>query len=159
MIVYEGSIYDVVKISETTDVVRYRNRGAVVILAIDPSKKEIVLVKQYRPAVECDIVDLPAGKLETGESPSEAALREFSEETGHTLKNIKHLHSYNPTVGLSNSILHMFYGEFDKDDLSKQSLDDDERIEAIYMSIYDFINKEESIGHNIIAQYYLKSLL
>ncbi|HGD4157441.1 TPA: NUDIX domain-containing protein, partial [Streptococcus agalactiae] len=59
--------------------------GAVATLAVTPEHK-IVLVKQYRKAIEGISYEIPAGKLETGESGSkeEAALRELEEETGYT---------------------------------------------------------------------------
>jgi 8-oxo-dGTP pyrophosphatase MutT (NUDIX family) len=40
------------------------------------------------------MIELPAGKLESGEDPAEAALREFREETGYTAGSIKHISSF-----------------------------------------------------------------
>ena len=45
---------------------------------------EVVLVRQYRPPLEMMELGLPAGLVEDGERPEEAARRELSEETGHT---------------------------------------------------------------------------
>ena len=61
------------------------HRGAVSILTVTPDDK-IVLVKQYRKAIEKISYEIPAGKLEVGENGSEkeAALRELEEETGYT---------------------------------------------------------------------------
>lgn len=43
---------------------------------------EIVLVRQYRPGAELEVLELPAGSVEAGESPVEAADRELAEECG-----------------------------------------------------------------------------
>jgi ADP-ribose pyrophosphatase len=62
---------------------------AVVILAIlrydlsDPSKDEIVCVKQFRPPVNGYTIELPAGLIDPNEDPAAAAEREFKEETGY----------------------------------------------------------------------------
>eukprot|EP00956_Cyclotella_meneghiniana_P032113 scaffold86677_cov60-Cyclotella_meneghiniana.AAC.3 len=62
---------------------------AVVILAIlqydenDPSKDEIVCVKQFRPPVDGYTIELPAGLIDPNEDPAVAAAREFKEETGY----------------------------------------------------------------------------
>lgn len=66
---------------------------AVVILAIlrygsDPSKDEIVCVKQFRPPVDGYTIELPAGLIDPDEDPGTAAEREFKEETGYIGKVI-----------------------------------------------------------------------
>ena len=57
------------------------HKGAVAIVAITDDNK-IVLVKQYRKAVEKELYELPAGKIEIGENPLDCAIRELKEETG-----------------------------------------------------------------------------
>ena len=62
---------------------------AVVILAIlrhdpnDISRDEIVCVRQFRPPVDAYTIELPAGLIDAGEPPANAAVREFQEETGY----------------------------------------------------------------------------
>jgi ADP-ribose pyrophosphatase len=55
--------------------------GAVVIVAVDRDGR-IALVRQFRPAVRGELIELPAGTLESGEDPLETARRELQEETG-----------------------------------------------------------------------------
>ena len=61
------------------------HNGAVAVIAITPENK-MILVKQYRKAIEATSYEIPAGKLEVGENadPQAAALRELEEETGYT---------------------------------------------------------------------------
>jgi len=56
--------------------------GAVVVLPVIDDK-EVVLLKQYRPAVGEWLLEAPAGSIEPGESPEETAARELTEETGY----------------------------------------------------------------------------
>jgi len=57
---------------------------AAIIFPLTESQKEVVLVNQYRPPLEMMELGLPAGLVEEGERPEEAARRELSEETGYT---------------------------------------------------------------------------
>jgi len=63
----------------TREVVRHR--GAVGIVAIDGD--DVVLVRQFRPTIERELLEIPAGMLDVdGESPIDAAVRELEEEAG-----------------------------------------------------------------------------
>ncbi len=59
-----------------------RHAGSAVMMAID-SKKRILLVRQYRLPAEKYLWELPAGRLDPGEKPLQAAKRELAEETGY----------------------------------------------------------------------------
>ena len=63
-----------------------RHPGAVAIIAITDENK-IVMVEQYRKALERNIVEIPAGKLEKGEEPAVCARRELEEETGYACQS------------------------------------------------------------------------
>jgi 8-oxo-dGTP pyrophosphatase MutT (NUDIX family) len=54
-------------------------------------KEELLLVRQYRPAVEQSCLELPAGTVDADESPAEAARRELLEETGYLADEIQEL--------------------------------------------------------------------
>lgn len=67
------------------------------------SDQRILLVRQFRPAVEEMTLELPAGHVERGETPEEAARRELLEETGHVVDNLELLGCLQPDTGrLSN---------------------------------------------------------
>ena len=63
------------------------HRGASAILAAN-EENEIILVRQYRKAVEDFIYEIPAGTLNIAEEPVECALRELEEETGYKAENL-----------------------------------------------------------------------
>lgn len=67
-------------------------------LAAD-SRKRILLVRQYRVPARAYLWELPAGKLDAGETPLQAARRELIEETGYRAKHWKKLVSFYPSPG------------------------------------------------------------
>ncbi|MCL2485882.1 MAG: NUDIX hydrolase [Endomicrobia bacterium] len=71
-------------------------------------KNNIVLVKQYRYPIDKITYEIPAGKLDKGETPIECIKRELEEETGLKAKRIEKLISFYPTTAFSNEILHIF---------------------------------------------------
>ena len=66
------------------------------------------MVRQYRKAAERVMLEVPAGKIDPGESPEDAAKRELKEETGYTAGNIKFLMQFYPSVGYSEEILYLY---------------------------------------------------
>ncbi|MBA2692633.1 MAG: NUDIX hydrolase [Rubrobacter sp.] len=72
---------------------------------------EVVLVRQYRPAIERMELCLPAGLVEEGEKPIEAARRELAEETGHGGGEWEEVVSLASSPGLKNNWAHVFLAE------------------------------------------------
>ena len=77
-----------------------RHIGSAVMMAVD-EKKRVLLVRQYRLPAEKRMWELPAGRLDPGEKPLEAAKRELKEETGYKAAKWTKLASYfaSPTIG------------------------------------------------------------
>lgn len=73
----------------TRDVVRHT--GSIVILAVDESSRgpRVLLEKQYRHAAGRFLLELPAGRIDEGENPLQAAKRELLEETGYSARSWK----------------------------------------------------------------------
>ena len=63
------------------------------------AKERIVLVRQFRPAVNCVTLELPAGHVENGETPDLAARRELFEETGYDAVRLESLGTMIPDSG------------------------------------------------------------
>lgn len=81
--------------------------GAVAIVPI-LSKNRIILVRQYRKAVEKSLLEIPAGTLEPGENPLVCAKRELMEETGYSARNIKKILEFYTAPGYTSERIHIF---------------------------------------------------
>ena len=92
----EGGTYFVVEKQESVFVVPVNNDN------------EIFLIKQFRYPTQTWSWELPAGAIDAGETPLEAAERELQEETGLKAANIEKLGSLPTGPGLSNNIGHAF---------------------------------------------------
>jgi ADP-ribose pyrophosphatase len=79
-----------------------RHRGAVAVVALRGTR--VVLVRQFRPAVEVDLLELPAGMLDVDvESPEDAARRELEEEAGlRAIGPLELLTEYFVAVGMTD---------------------------------------------------------
>jgi ADP-ribose pyrophosphatase len=75
-----------------------QHNGSAVMMAVD-DRKRVLLVKQYRLPARAYLWELPAGKLDKGETPLQAAKRELIEETGYRAKKWKKLISFWPSPG------------------------------------------------------------
>lgn len=109
-------------------------------IAVIPVTKEgkILMVKQYRIAVDEIILELPAGKLEDNEDVKKCAVRELEEETGYRANKIKKLFHFYTTPGYSSEKLHLFIAE----DLKYfgQNLDQGEYIDIVELDKKDIIS-------------------
>jgi 8-oxo-dGTP pyrophosphatase MutT (NUDIX family) len=106
--------------------------GSVGIVAHD--REHVYLVKQPRePVNEPALLELPAGKLDEGESPLDTAQRELSEEIGKGARTWQHLTSFYTSPGFTDEECHLFMAT----DLYDESADTDEneRIEVIELPL------------------------
>ena len=79
-----------------------------VTIVIFNEKDEILMIREKRYTVHRLEWEVPAGRIEDGETKEQAAIREAMEETGCTLKDLKFLVSQNPANGMSDSTNHVF---------------------------------------------------
>ncbi|MCU9810423.1 NUDIX hydrolase [Paraclostridium sp. AKS81] len=117
--------------------------GAVGIVAITDDNK-VLLVRQFRKAIEKVLWEIPAGKLEQGESPKDCAIRELKEETGYSANNMKLIHKFYTSSGFSNQKIYVYLAT----DLEKGEccLDEDEFLELHEINLndaYEMINKND----------------
>jgi ADP-ribose pyrophosphatase len=131
---YEGDIINL-RIDEletadglkTTREVIEHNGG--VVIACQPREKEVVLIRQYRYAVDRELIELPAGRIEKNEPPLKAAQRELLEETGYQAVNWQEDSRIFSAPGFCNETLY-FYRATDAKFIGKR-LDEDEETEVL----------------------------
>lgn len=114
--IYEGKILNLkVDTVEMPDK-KYSKReivehpGGIAIVAIT-SQDSMVLVKQYRKAVESFLLEIPAGKLELNEEPKETAIRELKEEAGLESDKLTYISEFYTSPGYSDEKIHLFLAE------------------------------------------------
>lgn len=81
--------------------------GAVAVVPVDGD--EAVLVRQYRAAVDLDVLEIPAGKRDVaGEDPETTARRELAEEVGLAAGRLTKLAEFYNSIGFSDELSHVF---------------------------------------------------
>lgn len=90
---------------------------------------QTVLVRQFRKAVETALLEIPAGKIDPGEDPLEAAERELREEVGYRKGRISHLTDFYSSPGFCNEKLSLYLAE--DVELGEQDLDEGELIDLV----------------------------
>ncbi|MCH8994614.1 MAG: NUDIX hydrolase [Chloroflexi bacterium] len=108
----------------TFDVVEHV--GGITLVAFDPDDR-LLLVRQYRHAVGRELLELPAGTLDPGESPEATAERELQEETGYRPERLERLGGFYTAPGYCTEYLHVFLAT----ELVESRLEGDE--EAIHV--------------------------
>lgn len=107
-----------------------RHPGAVAVIAVTKEGK-IVMVEQYRKALERSLLEIPAGKLEPGEDPALTAERELEEETGYRAEHMEYITSFYTSPGFADEIIHLYYADQLKKVDNPLAGDDDEFV-ALY---------------------------
>lgn len=138
--IYEGKVIDL-KIQEVElpdgkkskrEIVKHP--GAVAIIAITEDGK-ILLVRQFRKAMDRILVEIPAGKLERGEEPLETAKRELEEETGFVAETLRHLTSFYTSPGFADELIHIYLTENVKKGAGSKQMDEDEFIDVLEVGL------------------------
>lgn len=118
------------------------HKGAAAVVAVRDDGK-LLMVRQYRNALERETIEIPAGGLNTRQEPTEAAAkRELEEETGYICEHLELLSSIYTTVAFCNEKIDIYLARDLKP--GKQHLDEDEflnveayTLEELQQMIYD----------------------
>lgn len=140
---YEGSILKIYKdtmlIEEDHEAVWdfIHHKGAAAVLAVNKDG-EILMVRQYRPATESMMLELPAGVVDyEGEDKADCARRELEEETGYLAEHIEWLVRVNTTVAFCDEVVEVYYATGLTP--TAQRLDDGEYIELCSFKLEELI--------------------
>jgi ADP-ribose pyrophosphatase len=133
--VYDGTVFDVdrdkVRMPNgrevMVDVVRHPK--SVVLIPV-PEPGHVILIKQYRYPVKAFLWEFPAGSVDQGESPEQAARRECHEEIGLVPETIVRLAAMYPTPGYCDEEMVFFRLSNLEEPTEAAAMDEDEDIEA-----------------------------
>lgn len=128
--IYEGAILNLRRDTVTAPKgTAYRevveHNGAVAIVPIT-NEGNVVMVNQFRYATGRVVLEIPAGKIDKGETePEKAAIRELKEETGYTAEKLQYLGKINTSVAYAEEVIHLYAAvgltagetEFDDDEM------------------------------------------
>lgn len=140
------------------------HHGAVGIIPIDAEGK-LVLVKQWRAPMAKETLEIPAGKIDLGETktdPKAVALRELNEETGLYAPDLEKIAQFYSTPGFADEFLHLYYTNDLQKVAHKRALDADEFLNVYHLSFEEAkqaqARDEICDGKTVIALYYWEIL-
>lgn len=122
-----------------------KHPGAVAVIAITPENK-LIVVEQYRKALESSIIEIPAGKIEKGEEPQVTALRELEEETGYTASELHYIQRFATSPGFADEIIYVYVAQGLSKMEERRAMDEDEFVtlhEITLAEATDLIEREE----------------
>jgi len=91
------------------EMVRHSGASAVVpVFTASAADPEILLIRQFRHAADGPIWEIPAGRLDPGETPEACAARELTEETGEHAGRLTRLATFYTTPGFTDERIHLF---------------------------------------------------
>jgi ADP-ribose pyrophosphatase len=94
------------------EMIRHSGASAVVpLLNPQSADPDVLLIRQYRYAANGYLYEIPAGRLDPGESPEECAQRELREETGYSTGHVRRLTTIYTTPGFTDELIHIFVAE------------------------------------------------
>ena len=131
--------------------------GGALAVPITPEGK-LVLVRQYRFAVEGRLLEFPAGTVEANEDPSETIKREIEEETGYTAKTWRSLGIFPLAPGYSDEYIYAFLAQDLEKLATPPKMEADEDIEVVLMSpqeLAEAILAGEPIDAKTICSFFL----
>jgi len=89
----------------TREIVEHGDCIAVVVI---DENNNVLLVKQFRKPVEKELLEIPAGGIDSGEDPEEAVSRELREEIGYMPRKVQRLGGFYSAPGYSSEYLYLY---------------------------------------------------
>ncbi len=149
-------IHDTVLLENGREALREvaRHPGAVGILVLEYD--QLVLVRQFRYPIGRELLEIPAGKLERGEDPYPAALRELREETGGLTDRLEYLGDYYGSAGFCDEKLTLYFAKLSK--IGENDPDEDEflTVERYSLPVFEaMIARGEIVDGKTLSAYTL----
>ena len=147
--IFKGVVFDVERdrlheesgIEVVRDVVRHPG-GAGALPLFDDGR--VALVKQYRHPARRELLEIPAGRIEDGETPEQCAAREVEQEIGFRAGRMEKLAEFYSTPGFCEERLYVYLAT--ELTSGSQNLDHDELIEIVYLPLDEAVRMAERGG-------------
>ena len=122
-----------------TERIRIDHPEAAAILAF-VDKDHILMVRQWRYAIGCETLEIPAGKVDPGETADICAGRELREETGRSASQLVEIFSYYPAIGYANEVIRIFVASGLKGVSDREESDEISGVEIVELAeVHDMI--------------------
>ncbi len=114
--VYHGKVVDLVvdrvKLPSGSEVIRevVKHPGGVCAVPVLDDGR-LLMIRQFRYPLQRYILEFPAGKLDSGQSPLDTVKRELEEETGCRAASMEYQFSFNTSVGFCDEVIHLFVAQ------------------------------------------------
>lgn len=164
--IYKGKILDIsvdyFELDDGREVpieIIHHNGGACIVPLFDDGR--IGLVRQWRYVLDRYSLEIPAGRIELGDSPEATAARELEEEFGYRADSFTKLSEFYVAPGYCREKIHLFLAKGLEQ--SSQNLDEDEEIEIVTLGLEEAMSKvhcgEIDDAKSIIALHLVSSLM
>ena len=120
--------------------------GAVAVIAQDAAER-LILVRQYRYPAGENLLEIPAGKIDPGETPENCARREMEEETGYSVEKLELLSRIYTTPGFSNEVIYIYRGydlQYTGIPAGSGDADEEENLLPVLLGKQEAVNKIKS---------------
>ncbi|MGA2028213.1 MAG: NUDIX hydrolase [Syntrophobacteraceae bacterium] len=124
---------------KVTERIKIDHPEAAAILAF-PDMDHILMVRQWRYAIGAETLEIPAGKVDPGESAEACAGRELTEETGQRASRLLEIFSYYPAIGYANEVIRIFMASGLERTSDRQDQDEISGVEMVKVDqVHDMI--------------------
>ncbi len=124
-------------------------------------ENKFVLVNNYRYPLDEYVLEFPAGLIDQGETPLEAAERELEEETGFLLEDAKKMCTYHPIASLNTQTAHLFIGRALEGGQKARDHGEDMKVCLVdIQEAYQMLERGElTHPHTMLALFFAKNVL
>ena len=142
------------------EMIRHPGAAAVVPFLEDPRSPDplVVLIRQFRHAADGFVWEVPAGRLDGGESAEACARRELEEETGLVARTLRHLTTIFTTPGFTDERIHLFSADAVDTGHARREADEFVEVHRLrWSAVIDLICRGEVVdGKTLVALSYLQ---
>ncbi|AKQ44826.1 hypothetical protein TH63_03030 [Rufibacter radiotolerans] len=137
----------------------FQTGQAAAALVYNTKRQKFILAKQYRPAIEQEMVEAVAGMLDSpDEKPEEAIIREIEEEIGYAVDKLERISEFYPSPGAFSEKIYLFYAQVSKKTSEGGGKDEEhENIETLELDAQELAEYTFLDGKTLLAVEWAKN--